>query len=83
MAHVHGIHVQESDRFDYRQCCDSCAGIFKWNFDHFMLETVTNALISWGKNTKILHVYRVREPHGNPDFNTFHTVSICLKVPHF
>ena len=28
------------DRFDYRECCDSCAGIFKWNFDHFLWEIV-------------------------------------------
>ena len=28
------------DRFHHRQCCDSHAGIFKWNFDHFLLETV-------------------------------------------
>ena len=28
------------DRFHQRQCCDSRAGIFKWNFDHFLLETV-------------------------------------------
>ena len=28
------------DRFDYVLCCHSCAEIFKWNFVHFMLETV-------------------------------------------
>ena len=28
------------DRFHHRQCYDSRAGIFKWNFDHFLLETV-------------------------------------------
>ena len=30
------------DRFNCRQCCDSCVGIFKWNFDLFILETVWN-----------------------------------------
>ena len=30
------------DRFHQRQCCDSRAGIFKWNFNHFLLETVWN-----------------------------------------
>ena len=25
------------DRFDWRQCCDWCVGIFKWNFDNFFV----------------------------------------------
>ena len=32
-------HVQG---FASRQCCNSCAGIFKWNFDHFLWETVSD-----------------------------------------
>ena len=27
------------DRFDCWMCCDSRTGIFKWNFDNFLLET--------------------------------------------
>ena len=34
------------DRFDCRQCCDSCAGIFKWIFDHFILKTVWKVMES-------------------------------------
>ena len=30
------------DRFDCRMCCDSHAGIFKWNFDNFLWETGWN-----------------------------------------
>ena len=30
------------DRFDCGICCDSCAGIFKWNFDYFLWETVSH-----------------------------------------
>ena len=29
-------------RFDCRMCCDSHAGIFKWNFDYFLWETRCN-----------------------------------------
>ena len=31
-----GHDMNEFDRFDCRLCCDSCAGIFKWIFDHFL-----------------------------------------------
>ena len=30
------------DSFDFRICCDSRAGIFKWNFDDFLWETVSD-----------------------------------------
>ena len=34
------------DRLDCRQCCNSRAGIFKWNFDHFQLETMWKVMKS-------------------------------------
>ena len=43
------------DRFHQRQCCDSRAGIFKWNFDHFLLETVWN-----GKESGVMCGSRTR-----------------------
>ena len=44
------------DRFHQRQCCDSCAGIFKWNFNHFLLETVWNVKefgVTCGSHTRL------------------------------
>ena len=45
------------DKFDYRECCDSCAGIFKWNFDHFLWATVSDvkkSVLTCGCRTRLM-----------------------------
>ena len=44
------------DRFDWRQCWHSCVGIFKWNFDHFFWETVSDvkkSVLTCGSRTRL------------------------------
>ena len=44
------------DKFDKRECCDSCAGFFKWNFDHFLWATVSDvkkSVLTCGSRTRL------------------------------
>ena len=45
------------DRFDCRQCCYSCAGILRWNFDDFLWETgwnVKESRVTCGSHAQLL-----------------------------
>ena len=64
------------DRFDCRICCDSCAGIFKWNFNDFLWETVSDmkeSRLTCGSCTQLMCSILLDLPLS--------VICICIKCP--
>ena len=64
------------DRFDCRICYDSCAGIFKWNFDDFPWETVSDmkeSRLMCGSHAQLMCSILLDLPLS--------VICICIKCP--